>query len=157
MKIVMQSRDTLDERAVFNPRTNEFSKFSKADRQDLAKSPTNGFYSYINNRLICFFLYKQNFVFKSDDELIELGDDTKVLLEMGDNNQNRFRIQKGREIIFSLAYTRPALTPPISAHQFFSMVEEEDFDIFLLIFNICNSSEREDRIFRRWHNENYVG
>lgn len=153
----MQSRDTFDERAVFNPRTNEFSKFSKAGRQDLAKSQISGFYSYFNNRLICFFLYNRNFVFKYDDELIELGDDTKVLLEIGDNNQNHFRIQKSGEIRFSVTYTRPALTPPLSAHQFFSMVEEEDFDIFLLIYNICNSSEREERIFRRWHNENFVG
>jgi hypothetical protein len=153
MKIVMQSRDEFNEVAVFNPRTKEFSKFSKTDRQDLAKIQINGFYSHINNRLICFFLYNRNLIFKSDDELIELGDDTKVLLEIADNNQSYFRIQKGGEIVFSLAYTRPSIIPPISAYQFFSMVEEEDFDIFLLIYKICNNSERKERILRKWHNE----
>lgn len=157
MKIVLQSRDTFDEVAVFNPQTKEFSKFSKADRQDLAKIQINGFYSHISNRLICLFLHNRNLVFKSDNELVELDNDTKVLLEIADENQNHFTIQKGGEIIFSLTYTRPSITPPISAYQFFSMVEEEDFDIFLLIYKICNNSERKERILSRWHNENCVG
>jgi hypothetical protein len=84
-----------------------------------------------------------------DNDLIEIDYDDKVLLEKKSETQNLFRIQKGEKTVFSLVYNRPIIDPLLGFHQMVSMVEEEDFDFLLLIYNMCNEPGRKERIFGR--------
>ncbi len=145
MEIILQSKDEYKKIAVFDTSSGIFSIFSKTNRQDLLKAHINGYFGYMDNHLVCFFRLNQDLILKVNDQSIVLDDNNMVLLESIDENRYLFKIQRSKEIILSLTYNRPPITPPIGAYQFFSPVSEEDFDILLLIYNICNNPERKKR------------
>ncbi len=155
MKIVLESFNYhYDKMAILETESGNFFEFSRIDRPDLAKlvkTPCEGLFSYVDNRLICFYYPnpRQNVRLKVDNDLIEIDYDDKVLLEKKSETQNLFKIQKGEKTVFSLVYNRPIIDPLLGFHQMVSMVEEEDFDFLLIIYNIFNEPGRKDRFFGR--------
>jgi len=155
MKIVLKSFNYYyDKMAILDTDSGEFIEFSRIDRPDLAKlvkTPCEGLFSYVENRLICFYYPnpKHGVRLKVDNDLIEIDYGDKVSLEKKSESQNLFRIQKDEKTVFSLVYNRPIIDPPLGFHQMVSMVEEEDFDFLLLIYNIFNKPSRKDRFFGR--------
>ncbi len=138
--------------ASLDTESGEFFEFSRIDHPDLDKLERErfeGLFSYVDNRLICFYYSKprQSVSIKVDNDLIEIDYDDKVLLEKKSDIQNLFRIQKGEKTVFSLVYNRPIIDPLLGFHQMVSMVEEEDFDLLLLINNMCNEPDRKERVF----------
>ena len=155
MKIVLEPHNyKYNQMAILDTESGEFFEFSRVDRPDLAKlvkTPCEGLFSYVDNRLI-YFLFPnsgQNAKLKVDNDLIEFGYDDKVLLEKKDETQNLFRIQKGEKTVFSLVYNQPVIKPPLGFHQNVYAAEEEDFDFLLLIYNMCNEPDRKERVFGR--------
>jgi hypothetical protein len=140
--------------ASLDTESGEFFEFSRVDYPDLDKLERErfeGHFSYIDNRLICFYGSKprQSMSLKVDNDLIEIDYDDKVLLEKKSDTQNLFRIQKGEKIVYSLEYQRPVIDPPLGFYQNVYAAEEEDFDFLLLIYNMCNEPDRKERVFGR--------
>ena len=155
MKIVLRPHNyKYNQMVLLDTESGEFFEFSRVNRPDLAKlakTPSEGLFSYVDNRLICFFYSspRQSVSLKVDNDLIEFGYDDKVLLEKKNETQNLFIIQKGEKTVFSLAYNRPVISPLLGFHQMVYAAEEEDFDFLLLIYNMCNEPDRKERIFGR--------
>jgi len=155
MKIVLEPHNYVyNQMAILDTESGELFEFSRIDRPDLAKlvkTPAEGLFSYVDNRLICFLFPNsgQNARLKVDNELIEFGYDDKVLLEKKSETQNLFRIQKGETTLFSLVYNQPVINPPLGFHQNVYAAEEEDFDFLLLIYNMCNEPDRKELVFGR--------
>lgn len=155
MKILLNSFNYLYDQVVsLDTDSGDFFEFSRVDRPDLVKlikTPAEGFFSYVDNRLI-FFYYstpRKSVSIRMDNDLIEFEYEDKVLLEKKSETQNLFRIQKGEKTVFSLVYNRPIINPLLGFHQMVSMVEEEDFDFLLLIYNMCNEPNRKEWVFGR--------
>jgi hypothetical protein len=140
--------------ASLDTESGEFFEFSRIDHPDLDKLERERFegqFSYVDNRLICFYGSKpgQSMNLRVDNDLMEIDYDDKVLLEKKSETQNLFRIQKGEKIIFSLVYNRPVINPPLGFYQMVYAAEEEDFDLLLLIYNMCKEPDRKELVFGR--------
>jgi len=155
MKKVLEPHNyKYNQMAILDTESGEFFEFSRVDRPDLAKlvkTPSEGLFSYVDNRLICFFYSnpRHSVRLKVDNDLIEIDYDDKVLLEKKSETQNLFRIQKGEKTVFSLVYNQPVINPPLGFYQNVYAAEEEDFDFLLLIHNMCNEPDRKELVFGR--------
>lgn len=154
MRIVLQSQDNYNEIAVLDLDTGNITVFSKRDQLDLSSSPTNGYFSIMGGRMVCFFRSDEQLMVKIDDQTIGLRDEDTVLLEPVQGNWNRFRILRDKETLFSWVYERPEIYPSINFSQFFNpLIADEDFDICLFIYNVMNDPGRKERVFRRLFSE----
>jgi hypothetical protein len=144
MKVILQSRDDFNKFGVLDLSSREIRVFSKAKK---SYKEAHGIFRHTEAGVVCFFRSSQGLSIVVDKQLIVLANNDKILLQPTGNEQKHFSIQRGNNTIFSLTYTPPEIHPPLDVFQFFSPIEEEDFDIFLLIHNICNDSERRSVAF----------
>jgi hypothetical protein len=73
---------------------------------------------------------------------------SRVTLVRRDASTNELQVHHAGLIALELAYARPVLGPPLS-HDSTPFVDEEDFDICLLIYDVMSNAARRKRIYSR--------
>lgn len=144
MKVILQSCDDHSKSGIFDLSSKTLRVFSKSEK---SLEETHGVFRHTEVGTVCFFRSKQGLSLAVDKHIIVLGKEDKVLLQQAENGRKHFSIQRDGDLIFSVTYAPPEVQPYLGVTQLFSMVEEEDYDIFLLIHNIQNDPERRDVAF----------
>jgi hypothetical protein len=145
MKVILQSVDEFQKMGIFDLSSGDLEVFLK---QTMLSEETNGVFSDTAHGVVCFFRTEQRLAIAFEKKLFILEDDDQILIEHTDQEHSQFKVLRKTDTILSLTYKPPHINPSLNAYQFFGPVEEEDFDIFLLIRNVYNDLERRHRVFR---------
>jgi hypothetical protein len=148
VKRVLRSLEKYNEMALLDSESGEISFYAKADQIEIAFKLPNGVFSSFDGKIISLYRIGDKLIFLTEATVIEFQDQDKVSIESVDNEHNRFKILRGEKVLFSWIYRRPKIEPSISASQMINpWIEEEDFDICLLIYNVVMNKNRAQRIF----------
>ena len=146
--ILLQSLDKFNDVAELDVGTGQMQRHNKADRLDHASQPVHGHFAELNGVVICFFRHDNGQLhLKIGPTDIELPDDANVSLQREVDNQVRLVVLRRGLPAFNWRYRRPKIDPPLMADPT-PFVDEEDFDILLLAFNVINDNERRRKIYR---------
>lgn len=145
MEVILQSQNASSKFGMLDLASRELRRFSNAEKPH---KETQGIFRDTEVGVVCFFRSKQGLSIAVEKQLIVFEDNTKIMIQHATEGRKHFSVQRGEDIILSLTYNHPTIDPPLGFYQFFSPVDEEDFDIFLLIHNVFNDLERRNRIFQ---------
>ena len=145
MKVILESQDKFSEIAILDVASGTFEITQKPEK----KIETNGYYSNYDGSLVTFFRLNQNLYFGVDKQIIQFKENDRVSISPLSNGHSQFSIWRDKENIFNYEYESHHITPPISAFQIVNpIIGEEEFNIFLFVYNAINDKERKERVFR---------
>jgi hypothetical protein len=146
--LLLQSLDKFGEVGELDMETGQFRCFAKADRPDLETYPIGGHFAELSEALVCFYRSINGKLYlKLDAEDFELLDDVVVSHRRENATKSRLTVLHRGVLIFDWLYRRPTINPPLGLDPT-PFIDEEDFDIALMISKVMNDRGRRDRIYR---------
>jgi hypothetical protein len=148
MKIILTSLDTTFKIATLDTSSGKISVFPthlRFLRPDLSNKLIGGVFSRLDGKIICFYHVERRIFLKVGDKAAEIQDEDSVLLKYVTGQYYEFAILRNDKKIFSHAYQKPEIFPPIGMFQ----EEEEDFDILLFAYNILSAPDRKEHFRSR--------
>lgn len=148
MVIVLQCLERYDTLAVLDP---EIGSISWSSRQGfVSECPASicGVASRLDGRILCFYRHGGALHFRSDDQDFELGHTDSTQYQAIERGLAEFSILREGQPLYSWAYRRPVIDPPLELDPT-PFVEEEQFDVCLFVHNVLSSPERRRRIYEK--------
>ena len=140
--IILQNNDTWMEVMQLNTRTQD-TKVLK--RNDGIK--TSGHYTKINGDAVMFYRKGKSLYFNVKNNEICLDDNNISLSYKRRGDDIIFSIYRGNNAMYSISYSS-FRNDPINKEDFdFNSDKEEDYDIFLFVYNVVNNPERRNMIY----------
>lgn len=171
--MILSNKGTYDEFAELDPVsgvTSVYSKKNNPDKWEAVKNIHNGFFREVRGITICIYAHMGKMFFKADDLIIELTEGINIIINgegykyLDDKNfredrintiYNRFSVVQNNESLFSIDYLIADVDPLIAEAEpgtRWWMIDDtgDDFDIFVLIFNLQKDKERKERLSAAW-------
>jgi hypothetical protein len=146
--MLLQNLDQFDDLVLLDPDTEQISMLSRSAHPELSAQSVRGHFADLAGHRIYFYRAHDERLHVRVDELhVEFNRETRVTLVRQDIDTNRFQVLRNGSVVIDLLYPRPVLDPPL-AHDPTPFVDEEDFDICLLIHNVMTDAARRERIYR---------
>jgi len=143
--LLLQSNEKLDEIMEFDPATGASKVLSKLKSFVNKQVSTQGFYSRNEGNPLLLYRINDDLYFQSGACRVLLDDTISIKVE-GNEQARRFELRAQDLIVFQCSYI-PKLNT-LAGIDPTAFVEEEDFDFYLFVRNIANSSQRRDLIGR---------
>ncbi len=144
--VLLQSMDKFDVVAELDVSNGNLQWLSKQAHPDL-RLKTVGVVAELRGHVLCIYRIGGILYFRIDDQTFEIDNDTKIDLVKITNMVNRIDIYRKGALVFEWPYERPQIHPPLEIDPT-PFVEEEDFDLCLLAYNIAKDPGRKERAFR---------
>jgi len=139
MVLFLQSHDSFDKVAEFDPDECSIIVHSKQQESNKWQSAVAGWYSIVEGKLVAFFRIAHDLFLCTEENKYRI--DPEVHAQIKGNETNRhFILEKHGEKLVSIQYRVPkSVIPPESD---FTQTEPEHFDFFLFIRNILEDPGR---------------
>jgi hypothetical protein len=147
-RMLIQSLDRFHDIVQLDPDTGQVSWMSRRAHPELGTQLVRGHFADLAGHRIYFYRGSDDELHVRVDDLDEpLNRQSRVTLVRRDASTNELQVHHAGLIALELAYARPVLGPPLS-HDSTPFVDEEDFDICLLIYDVMSNAARRKRIYR---------
>lgn len=141
--MLLQSHDSFDERAQYDPTTCEFALLNPAERASAAD--VTGVFGYLGNARAILFRLDDVLYLEVLGTRVALAPNVIELSTVG--SRSRLSVLSERHTTIEIDYV-PASTDVASDIDPTPFVEAEDFDFGLFIYNVSRDAIRTQRLFR---------
>ncbi|MCB9140144.1 MAG: hypothetical protein H6642_17530 [Caldilineaceae bacterium] len=145
-QIVLGSLDNFSEYIYLDLQTDRIKRLLIDVTSETDKPIINGVTAELDGRDVYFYRQNEDLHVRFDSKDFQLTPLTRIDIGQISQHKRQITIQNDGQIVFHWAY-KISYDFPMSK-DFTPFVEEEDFDICLLTYNVWNDPERRTRI---WH------
>lgn len=140
--IFLQNNDIWLEVMQLNTITGDAKILKRTDEYKIS-----GHFGEVNNKIVMFYRKDKNLYLNLENREISLCDSTiNLSFERIDKN-NKFSINRGNDILYSVIYPSCIYDPLNIADFDFNSDREEDQDFFLFVYNVMQNKEWQSRIY----------
>jgi hypothetical protein len=144
--IILQSIDDHDQLAEIDEGTGFVTFFARHGRASVPATGSRGLFSFIDGLLVCAFRHNKELQLRIDDKVFPLDDTMQAQIMRDGRNTFVLRRRSDRSVVTEITYEARNPDPPLDMDPT-PFVDEEDFDLFLLVCNLVNDPGRSRRAF----------
>jgi hypothetical protein len=142
--MLVQSHQSFDTVADYDPATQTFFAFSRRAEPARLSEPITGAYEILGGKRIVLYRRRNALYLDVDHRTIPLNEHSVDVLSA--KSYRLLRISRGGNVVLELKYPAPVLDPPV-AEDPTPFVQEEDFDFGLFLRNVSRDTARQSRMY----------